>query len=79
MSHQSVQNLALSQVPNLQSAIVGCGQQIGPLRMKGDGINEIIMCIIVLKESVRPVVEDFNLLIRAARSNAGTIWMKLYI
>lgn len=47
--------------------------------MKGDGVNEIIMCIIVLKESVRPVVEDFNLLIRAARSNAGTIWMKLYI
>lgn len=47
--------------------------------MKSNWVNQIIVSIIVLQESVGTVVKNLNLSIWAARSNASSIWVEFHI
>lgn len=49
------------------------------MRVKVDTVNQIIMSIIMLQEPVTSVIENLDLPIGSARTNAGTIRVELDI
>lgn len=61
MTQQSIKDLTLPQVPDLQLAIITCRQQVGAMWMKVDTVNQVIMRIIMLQKSVTSVIEDLDL------------------
>lgn len=47
--------------------------------MESDWVNGFIVCVVVLKQSIRADIENFNLFISAARGQTWTIRMELNI
>jgi hypothetical protein len=49
MPVQSVQDVALSQIPDLDCGIIGCRQQVSAIRVEGDLVNSFLVGIVVLE------------------------------
>ena len=78
MPVKRVENVPLSQVPNLDRWITGWAKQVATIRVERHLIHCICRSIIVLNWFLASNVKYFDNLICAATCNACAIWMELY-
>jgi len=74
---ESVEDVALSQIPDLESRVLGSREQVAAIRVEGNLIHISRMGIVVLDEPLRSNVPDLDLLVLSTRSNASTVWVEL--
>jgi len=65
---ESVENGALSQVPDFTSSILRGGNEVIASRMEIDRIDCTVMSVIVLEQSLRSSIEYLNLTLGTAGS-----------
>lgn len=77
MAVQSVQDVALSQVPNLERRIVAAGQQVSSIRMEVDLIHLSAVGVVVLDQALAPDIPNLDGSVLGAAGQACAIWMEL--
>lgn len=77
MAIERVEDVALSQVPDLDSRVLGSREQVAAIRVEGNLIHVGGMGIVVLDEPLRSNVPDLNLLVLSTRGDASTVRVEL--
>lgn len=78
MPVECVQDVALSQVPNLNCGIVGGGEQVPAVGVEGHRVYGVLVRIVVLKKSLAADIPDLDGSVAATAGNAGTIRVELH-
>lgn len=73
VSLQSVHDLPPEQVPDLERAVIRRAEQLVAARVHGNGVDHVLVCLLVLDEPVGAQVEHLDLVVRAAGGDAGAV------
>ena len=73
MAVQGVKDMTLSQIPNLNGAILGGRGQVPTTWVEINTIYNIIVSIIMLNESIRPDIPNFNIVILRTSGHTSSI------
>ena len=76
MSIQTVENMALAQIPNFDSWIASSREQVPAIGMEGNLVDRIVSSIVVLDQSLTSDVPNFDWVVLRTTSNTGAIWME---
>lgn len=76
MTVEGVQNVALSEIPDLDGRVVGGWEKESSIRVESDWIYSIWVGIIVLEESWTSYIPDLYWFVSTTTSNASTIRVK---
>ena len=79
MTIEGIHDAPLSKVPDFDCLVIRGGDKAGSCAIESDGIDTVVMGIIVLKKPLRSAIKDFDFLVSAARCQAGAIWVELYL
>ena len=79
MPIQSIEDMALSEIPDLDGTVVAAGKQISSIRVESNLVYSISVGVIVLKESVGSDVPDLDGLVIGGTCNTGPIRMELHV
>lgn len=78
MSIKSIENVAIPDIPNLESWIKWPREQVTALGVESNWGYSVIVSIIVLEESLRSHVPYFDFAVRGPSCDASPIWMEFY-
>lgn len=73
MSVETVKNVPLAEVPDLNCGVSGSGQKVSAVGVEGDLIHGVVVGIVVLDESLASNIPDFDGLVVGARCDASAI------
>ena len=73
MSIESIQDMALPEIPDLEGRISTCREQVPSIGMEVNLVNLPIMGIIVLNESLTPDIPNLDGPVLAATGHAGSV------
>ena len=77
MAVQGVQDVTLTEIPDLDRRVSSCREQEATIRVEVDFFDDVRGCIVVLDGLLTADVEDFDNFVGATASDAGTIWVEL--
>jgi hypothetical protein len=76
MTIKSVEDMTLSQVPDLDRWIIWCWKQVPTIRVEGNLVDCFLVSIVMLEKSLAANVPDLNGSIWAATCNTSAIWVE---
>jgi hypothetical protein len=78
MAVQTVQDMALSQIPDFYSWISWCRKKVAPIRVESNWGDCLVGSIIMLDQSLTSDVPNLHRIVRGAWRNTSSIRVKLY-
>lgn len=77
MAIQSIKNVSLTQVPDLEGRVVARGEQVAAIGVEVNLVYIATVCVVVLDEALASDIPDLDCAVLAATGHTGTIRVEL--